>query len=363
MVPSLIICKKSKLADSMSRPGFYFCICPDAGLLKNHIEQLQGDFPADVCGSVDGAAGGLMGGSLLSGADIPKPEWERHIYWGDEDLSPAFWEHLMLQGLFSKPRLLIVRNAHSIAAARWKELSAALAQPNPLTWLILCLEGAWEKGQPKLPAHIAKQKSLAFADKKGWIWRHCGLDIQGIKKYIQSKAQFLDLTFEPQVFDALCACVPPDALAIDSELEKLHLAAIDGRVSMDMVGSGTFIPESNIFSFMNQIYAGNVSSAWREIYRSQNDLDALLFPFLALLARDAKTLWQILAGENPRMHPAAAREKELCARRLGFHGIAQIFACIVQAELAIKSGERSVEQTLEAIVTELCMLFRPARRG
>ncbi len=348
----------------MSRPGFYFCICPDAGLMKNHIEQLQKDFPADVCGSADGSApsmGGLSGMGGMLGATAPSPHWERHVYWGDEDLSPAFWEHLMLQGLFAKPRLLIVRNAQNISAARWKEVSAALAQPNPLTWLILCLEGPWEKGQPKLPAHIVKQKSLAFADKKGWIWRHSGLDIQGIKKYIQGKAQSLSLSFDPHVLDALCACVPPDATAIDSELEKLHLAANDGRVSMDMVGSGGFIPESNIFSFMNQIYAGNLSAAWREIYRSQNDLDALLFPFLALLTRDAKTLWQILAGDNPRMHPAAAREKEACARRLGYDGIAQIFACIVQAELAIKSGERSVEQTLEAIVAELSMLFGQAK--
>ncbi len=340
----------------MARPGFYFCICPDAGLIKKHIEQLQKDYPAHVSGNADGT----MGGGLLGSAPV-QSQWQRHVYWGDEDLSAAFWEHLMLQGLFSHPRLLIVRNAQNISAARWKELSTALASPNPLTFLILCLEGAWEKGQPKLPAHIVKQKSLAFADKKGWIWRHGGLDIQGIKKYIQSKAQSLHLSFDPHALDALCACVPPDATAIDSELEKLHLASNDGRVSMDMVGSGTFIPESNIFSFMNQIYAGNLSAAWREVYRSQNDLDALLFPFLALLSRDAKTLWQILAGDNPRMHPAAAREKEACARRLGFQGIAQVFACIVQAELAIKSGERSVEQTLEAVVAELTLLFHPAK--
>ncbi len=327
------------------------------GLLKRHVEQLQKDFPADVCGSADGA---LMGGGLMGSAPT-SCQWERHVYWGDEELSPSFWEHLMLQGLFSKPRQLILRNAQNLPAAAWKEISAALAKPNPLTWLIICLEGGWDKGQPKLPAHVAKQKSLDFAQKKGWIWRHSGLDIQGIRKYIQSKAQSLHLSFDPHALDALCACVPPDATAIDSELEKLHLAANDGRVHMDMVGSGSYIPESNIFSFMNQIYAGNLSAAWREVYRSQNDIDALLFPFLALLSRDAKTLWQILAGENPRMHPSAAREKEACARRLGFQGIAQIFACIVQAELAIKSGERTVEQSLEAVVTELTLLFSPNR--
>ncbi len=347
----------------MSRPGFFFCICPDAGLMKRQIDQLQQDFPAHLEQGAQG--GGMLGGDLLGGqgvSDGPAP-WERHVYWGDEDLPQAFWEHLMLQGLFSKPRLIILRNAQNISAARWKELSAALSNPNPLTWLILCLEGPWDKGQPKLPAHVVKQKSLGFADKKGWIWRHSGLDIQGIKKYIQGKAQTLSLTFDPHALDVLCASVPPDATAIDSELEKLQLAAEDGRVQMSMVGSGSYIPESNIFSFMNQIYAGNMSAAWREIYRSQHDMDALLFPFLALLSRDAKTLWQILAGESPRMHPAAAKEKESCARRLGFTGIAEVFACIVRAELAIKSGERNVEQTLEALVAELTLLFSPKRQN
>ncbi len=338
----------------MERPGFYFCICPDAGLIKKHIEQLQETYPAHTSDSV---GAGLL---QASASEAPtKKVWEKHIFWGDEDLSQNFWENLMLQGLFSTPRLLILRNAQNVVAARWKELSSALASPNPLVLLVLCLEGAWDKGQPKLPAHITKQKVLSFADKKGWIWRHAGLDIQGIKNYILSQAQFLSLTFDPHVLDALCACVPPDATAIDSEMEKFALAAHSGRIQMDMVGSGAFIPESNIFSFLNQIYAGNISAAWREVYRSQNDLDALLFPFLALLSRDAKTLWQILAGENPRMHPAAAREKQACAKRLGFAGVAQIFTCIVEAELAIKSGESNVEQCLEALVARLCLLFSP----
>ncbi len=346
----------------MIRPGFYFCICPDAGLIKKHIAHLQETYPAHVSGDAEGGSlgGGLLGGGSSAGQGAV--QWERHVYWGDEDLSQAFWEHLMLQGLFSTPRLIILRNAQNITAARWKELSAALSQPNPLTWLVICLEGSWEKGQPKLAAHIVKQKSLAFADKKGWVWRHSGLDIQGIKNYIKEKAQSLSLTFDPHALDALCASVPPDATAIDGEMQKLSLAAHDGRIHMDMVGSGSFIPESNIFSFMSQIYAGDISAAWREVYRSQNDLDALLFPFLSLLSRDAKTLWQILAGENPRMHPSAAREKTASAKRLGFTGVAQIFSCIVQAEHAIKSGERSVEQTLEAVVTQLCLLFNPKQQ-
>ncbi len=332
----------------MSRPAFYFCVCPDAGLMKRQIEELARQFPA-----VAEDAGGGMG--LMPSA--PKKEWQRHIYWGDEELPPSFWEHLMLQGLFSTPKLIILRNAQNIVAANFKELSEALGNPNPLTWLIICLEVPFEKGKAKIPAHITKLKSFTFASKKGWIWQHSGLDIQGIKHYIVSKASLLGLSFDSHALDALSVSVPPDATAIDGEMEKLRLAAENGRVSLDMVGTGSFVPESDTFSFIKQMYAGNLNAAWREVYRSQHDVEALLFPVLALLFRDAKILWQILAGESVKLYPGAVREKEQQARHLGFAGVAKMFACIVQAELCIKNGERSTQQSLEVLVAELSTLF------
>ncbi len=353
----------------MSRPGFYFCICPDAGLIKRHIEDLLVQYPAEVSGD---AGGGLMGSSLMGGdmsalmgssEKSASASWQKHVYWGDEELPASFWENLTLQGLFSTPKVLILRNAQAINAAQWKELSSAIAQPNPLTWLIICFEVPFEKDKPKLAAHLAKLKPLLFSDKKGWIWRHSGLDINGIRNYIISKAPKLHLTFEADALTALCASVPADATAIDSELEKLCLAADAGHVRLEMVGSGSYVPESDIFSFMKYIYAGNLSAAWAEIYRSQKDIEALLFPFLALLSRDTKILWQILAGEAVRLPSYLAREKETCARRLGYEGITKIFSCIVQAELSIKSGEKSVEQCLETLVVQLTDLFSPAQRS
>ncbi len=340
----------------MSRPGFYFCICPDAGLIKRHIEELLSKYPAQSSEAASGGMGGLLGNTRTP------PEWQQHTYWGDEELPNSFWENPTLQGLFSTPKILLLRNAQNINAAQWKEISASMAQPNPLTWLIICLEVPFEKGKPKLAAHLSKLKPLLFAEKKAWIWRHSGLDIKGIRSYIISKAPKIQLTFEADALDALCASVPADATAIDNEMEKLRLAAKGGHVYMDMVGSGSYVPESNIFSFMHHIYAGNLTAAWAEIYRSQHDIDSVLFPFLALLSRDVKVLWQILAGEGVRLHPQSAREKEALARRLGFSGVTKIFTYIVNAELSIKSGEKNVEQTLESLVTQLITVFTPSQR-
>lgn len=132
-----------------TRPGFSFCICPDGKLLRQQVEELLGAHP-----------------------DAGR---ERHVFWGDDELPPKFWEILTLQGLFSTSRVLVMRNAHALTADVWKRLSAALSRPNPQTWPLFCLEVAWEKGQPKIPAHIAKLPCFTFADAKGWIWRSPGL--------------------------------------------------------------------------------------------------------------------------------------------------------------------------------------------
>ena len=96
-----------------TRPGFSFCICPDGKLLRQQVEELLGAHPDE-------------------GA-------ERHVFWGDDELPPKFWEILTLQGLFPTSRVLVMRNAHALTADVWKRLSAALSRPNPQTWPLFCL--------------------------------------------------------------------------------------------------------------------------------------------------------------------------------------------------------------------------------
>ncbi len=329
----------------MPRPGFSFCICPDAGLIKGQIESLMQEYPPEA------SSGGLMGGSTNA-------TWERHVYWGDDDLSQNFWNHLTIQGLFNTPIALIVRNAQNLPAATWKSLSSALATSSSTKWPIFCLEVPFDKKQAKIPAHITKLKCFSVAEQNGWAWRNGGLDAQGVKRFVQERAKQCGLNFEPNVLEALCASTPPDATAIENEIQKLALAAPQGKVSMDMINVGAYLPESNIFAFISCVQAGNIAAAWREIYRGQKDVAALFFPFLALLAREARTLWQMLAKEPVHVHFSVAQSKEQCARKLGFAGVAKIFALIVQAEQQVKSGHCDAEQALESVVVDLARLFR-----
>ena len=230
------------------QPGFTFCICPDSALLRQHIDALY-----------DEAAAGAA--------------WEQHIFWGDEDLSRQFWDHLTLQGLFSTARFLVVRHAQNLPAESWKRLSSALARPNPQVWPVLCLEGPWEKGQPKLPAAIAKLPCLSFADKKGWVWRAPGLDARSLRRHVQARAAALGLVFEGDSLDALCAGLPAEAAAVESELNKLLLLTDEGGKRRPVVTGDlrtlAGVPEFNVFALLGDILSGQSRKVWRAVLTEQ----------------------------------------------------------------------------------------------
>ena len=202
----------------MARPGFTFCICPDAGLIRAHIGAL-------LAAQESAAAG--------QGA------WERHTFWGDAELPKRFWEYLTLQGLTGVPRALVLRQAHLIPAATWKRLSAALGTPNDKAWLFVCLEVPWEKGQPKIPAHINKLRCLAFASQQDWVWRSAGLDDRTLKRHAQDRAKALGLRFgegaldrnklRPSRIDGVVAC--HRFCITGSEFLRASLPSIALRVS------------------------------------------------------------------------------------------------------------------------------------
>ncbi len=117
----------------MARPAYLLCLCPDSSLLRDRLEALTVQYAAP---------------------------WQRHVFWGDEGLTPAFWEHLTLQGLFETPKMLILREAQAIPVESLRQLSPFLVQlagarPS-LIWPILCLETAFERDRAKVPQHIQK---------------------------------------------------------------------------------------------------------------------------------------------------------------------------------------------------------------
>ena len=336
---------------SEARPGFSFLICPDGRLLRSRLE------------------------GLLAGCPPPAGRWERHVYWGDEPPPPRFWEQISLQGLFGTPRVIVARQAHLWGKDIWEKLSRALGRPSAQCWPVLCLEKAWERGQPRLPAWLARLPCMAFAEKRGWVWRKDALSERAVAAHVQGRARELHLPFEPDALRQLCASVPPDAQAIENELEKLRLlraALADadgggpaaGRVTTAMTATAAWSPEGNVFACIRHMEAGNLPAVWKELSRSP-DGDGLLFSLLALLARELRLLWLIQAGASPSLRPNEAAPKRALAARLGRAGVADGMAAVMEAEWRVKSGRATPRQSLEWLachMTGLCAP-RPGARG
>lgn len=331
----------------MERPGFLLCICPDGRLLRDHIE------------------------SRLAAHPPATGTWERQVFWGDEPLPAPFWEHLTLQGLFGTPRALVVRNAQNLDAETWKRLSTAMGRPNALAWPILCLEVGFERGQPKVPAHISKLQCYSFAQRKDWLWVSQGLDERGLRSFVQARARALGLTFAPAAgglqggLEALCAVLPADATAATAELEKLALLLpAGGQITPEHAALVSHAPELDMFAFMRVLQsASSPMGVWRQVLRDQTSSDSMVFPFLGMLLREARQLWQLHAGEPVRLPPSVLTAKQQMASRLGNAGLARIWELALEAEMGIKTGERNPDQAMEALTAGLFALFRPTRKA
>lgn len=89
----------------------------------------------------------------------------------------------------------------------------------------------------------------------------------------------------------------------------------------------------------------------------------LLFPFSALLLREARILWQLAAGDdqNVTLPSFIKSAKVSLARKLGLPAIGRIFDMVLDAEQGVKSGRLDPEQALNWLVTELLGLFQAKR--
>lgn len=171
---------------STNKPGFSFLVCPDSQLLRTRLrEQLAAFAPAHA-------------------------QWERHVYWGDEEPPPRFWERSPCKACSARRARWSCARRNSGLPRSGKRFPRLWLVPRA-SWPFFCLEVNWEKGQPKIPAHIAKLRCVGFADQQGWIWRNEGLTERSVRRHVQQRAAALNLSFEPDALEQFCASVPPDA--------------------------------------------------------------------------------------------------------------------------------------------------------
>ncbi|MBQ4133400.1 MAG: DNA polymerase III subunit delta [Desulfovibrionaceae bacterium] len=337
----------------MSRPGFLFCISPDSTLLKQHVELLAARFPPP-----GGAA--LMPPALSSSSQ----GWNRKVFWGDSGLEDEFWDCLGVQNLFGGGTLVVLRNAQALPADTWKKLSKAMAQANPAVWPVLCLEVEFERGKPKIPAHITRLKAFDFAGKQGWVWQSPGLDARGLQSYIQAQSKKLGLDIPPALLSQLAAALPSNAAAVQLELEKLALLVQtegeNNQLKPEHLSLIRQQAEVDIYRVLRALQNNrNSAEVWAMAMASESGSsnDKMLFGFLGALVREARILWQILFSENVYIPAGALAEKQALAQKLGVRRLAELWELALEAEQGVKSGEVSEDQALERLLADLSLLF------
>ncbi|MDR2051732.1 MAG: DNA polymerase III subunit delta [Deltaproteobacteria bacterium] len=324
-----------------ARPGFSLCISQDSTLLKDYMaEQLAAWPPA------------------------PGLSWERWVFWAErkKDLDNDFWSKLTMQSLFRRPRAILLRQAQLLEAGILKEISSALGRANPEVWLFLCLETEFERGKPKLAAHITRLQCYVFARKKGWIREIPPLDARAKKLFIQKEASGLGLRLKAEELNQLLLALPQDAGAMRLELAKLSLASDSaGALAPEALRLLEAEPDMDIFAFLKGLQSGrSPERVWarfhKNMLRKENNS---LFAFLGLLLREGRALWQILAGEaTPGLPDYVRADKESLARSLDFGGLARIWDLALRAHKGVLSGEYDEQQAFELLLADLFQLFR-----
>lgn len=317
------------------RPPFFFCICPDAWLVQERIRNLTG---TAGCG-----------------------QWTRHTFWGDEPLDASFWTTLIMPGLLSllgSGRTLVVRRAHHLPAKTWADMEPLLRVSKPDLWPFFCLEGEWKGSTPAVPAVVSKQAFFKAATKRGWVWQSPGYNEQTLRIVLKQWAKDRGISFAPGAEAALVSALPLDGALVRGELEKLELALGDKR-RVEAADLGLFDGQAAMssFAFLKAVLTASTDlTAWRTVLVDQTATGSgMLMPFLGLLQREIRILWQLLAGEDNGvvLPPSVKQEKKRLAAVLGEQGLTRIWNLVFEAEFDLKTGRKGADQIMESMVANL----------
>lgn len=319
----------------MDRPAFTFCICPDSALIRDYIRRQLENSPE---------------------------RWSSKVFWGDEELPESFWESLTWTGLLGESTAVVLRRAEKVSVSVWKSLHPVLSRFRPKIWPFFCIESEWSRGKPQPPKELTRQKYWEVAGKKGWIWQSPGLNREAVIDAIRRWGSSRGIAVPERVAAAAADSLPPDAGALFGELEKLELYLGDrSELSEEDLAVLASSPDLDVFAFLRALQAGGQDyRLWKKMFRDQMSSQDTVLPFLGLMLREARLLWQLASGEGEqvRLPPRVRQEKANMARKLGLVGLARIWTLLMEAETGIKSGQRTPDQAMEMLVSGLLPLFR-----
>lgn len=318
--------------------GFYFCHCPDMQLAKEYMDN-----------------------SYISAFGEAWIQAERRNFW-NEDIQ-NYLSALDTITFETKNKIFYIRNAHELPLEQWKKISQALGKPRPDILSVFFLNSALDKGKLKVPQSVQKLKCFEFAQKKGWIFESLGVTDKNFVQILKNEAKSkYNLTLSNEVCAVLKDILSPDYNSINNILAQLSLVTdenLQGEVSANVIAQLTnYSPELVWFNVIDKIEAGKSAEVWKLYFKASNQIDdSSLFPFIALMMREMRTLWKIKANEQVFLPTSQIANKTNIAAKLGFTNIAKIISLLCFAEYAVKSGKKKSVETLEELIKDTIKIF------
>jgi DNA polymerase-3 subunit delta len=313
-----------------------FCLCPDPELLREHVHQ-----------ELERHGSG----------------WRKKTFWADEELPEAYWSLFHQRPLTGQTTVLLLRRSEKVTASTWKSLNRLLNRHRRQVWPVFCIEAEWRGNRPPVPNGLSRLNCWQLAKSRGWIWQSPGLDQSGLRRYIQEWAAQRGIRVRPEFMQRALDALPLDAALVKGELDKLELWAWETRdLGAEEAGLLSVEPETDVFAFLRSMQRGEKLTVWKRIIQGQMGADSAAFlPFLHLMLREARILWQLLCGEEVRLPAAVKREKLQLARSMGLAGLSGLWSHVLEAETGFKSGEWSQLQALDILVANLEAAFSGQR--
>lgn len=318
--------------------GFYFCHCPDMQLAKEYMEN-----------------------SYIASFGDAWVQAEKRNFW-NEDIG-LYLSELDTITFETTNKVFYIRNAHELPLEQWKKISGALSKPRPDILSVFFLNNALDKGKLKVPQSVQKLKCFEFAQKKGWIFESVGVTDKNFVQILKKEAkEKYHLTLSNDICSVLKDILSPDYNSINNILAQLSLVTDEneqGEVNANVIAQLTnYTPELVWFNVIDKIEAGKSADVWKLFYKASNQIDdSAIFPFIALMMREMRTLWKIKANEQVYLPANQIASKTAIAAKLGFTNISKIISMLCFAEYSIKSGKKKSVETLEELIKDIIKIF------
>ena len=284
---------------------------------------------------------------------------------GSKDKSGAEIKNaLQVNSLFGMSKLVIFRDfiisKNKISAENNELIAASLTGLSPSFFIIFC-QTEKPDAKSKIYLELKKLEKDGLAEIKEFKLPKA----DALNKWILARAKKHGANFSNEAVELLSAIVPGDLWQLDQEILKLANFKKKEVISSEDVGlmvKGKY--NDDIFQLMDAISAKNKKKALR-LFQDQLDSGAAELYLFTMLVRQFRIFYQIKAALNERdgssdeiakelgLHPYVVKKSMQYLRNFSLEQIINIYRCLLDFEIKIKTSSISFEVLFDLLIAEL----------